>query len=532
MSWRRAAVAFVVGLAVGGAVVYGWQERDDDDEQPARPPAAFSEVPADTARAVAERFRPWLRFDSRERWRPLNVAHLLAERDGNAPAHAFCTRTRSRNDCGPLPSEQALTARVREERAFGAESFLNLAGQRLAEYRAPGGRCAPLLDCGTAPGSAIYYRVTQSNDRYYADYWWFFRYNNFARSRPEVSCAVKQAVALELCGEHEGDWEGVTVVTRPGDGEAADYVVYAAHRGTFRYAASELRLHEGRRPEVFVARGSHASYPVACDGVSRGCGQPAELAAAGLVPLPEGRFDGGASWERNAESCAREVPDSCLLALPRVDRDARAWTVWPGRWGAGCQAVCGRHDGVSSPKSPGLQTRYQTPWCSTRSGNLVCDQRALVCGDWLGPLVAVVACSPRPLARGLASPTETQTGTLTVRLNGRDTSTETVPGVVQVLATPVRPGTTVTVSGGTPMSQVLLRAQRDTRLYEARFDRLDLGPGRSVTFTVARFAESDRDVILARSAGQPPRRATELRISDLELDARAVAEQLAPADAT
>src|SRR5207237_9261559 len=114
--------------------------------------------------------------------------------------------------------------------------------------------------------------------------------NNSYRSIPNFSCRTTFARENGICDEHEGDWEGVTAVTSPGDDTQLDYVVYAAHKGTFRYAASELHLESGTtRPYVYVARGSHASYPKPC---SKSCSQPIALAAQGLVTLPESSFDG------------------------------------------------------------------------------------------------------------------------------------------------------------------------------------------------------------------------------------------------
>lgn len=116
------------------------------------------------------------------------------------------------------------------------------------------------------------------------------------------------------------------MVTPPGKDDQLDYVAYAAHKGTFRYTTSELNLHEKTRPEVYVARGSHASYPTACPS---SCDQP--IAVEGLVTLPEGTFDGQKEWERNGETCRANTKDSCLWSLPRTDRDPQAWTVWPGQ---------------------------------------------------------------------------------------------------------------------------------------------------------------------------------------------------------
>ena len=96
--------------------------------------------------------------------------------------------------------------------------------------------------------SAIYYHVTQSNDRYYIDYWIFYRFNHFSRSAPGLSCKSQLARENDVCDEHEGDWEGVTEVTQPDDATRLDYIVYAAHKGTFRYSAVPAALMDGTPP--------------------------------------------------------------------------------------------------------------------------------------------------------------------------------------------------------------------------------------------------------------------------------------------
>jgi hypothetical protein len=499
---------FVLGLVAGAAIVYGLHTTNNLGGSQSTPPrAAYSEVQPATARDLAERFRPRLRFDSLERWRPLNVARLFDERTASgAPAHRLCAPG---GRCEPIDGEPGFAKLVQDGSAFGGSQYIDLAGRAEDEYRGRGS-CKPLLDCGGAPSSAIYYHVTRSNDRYYVDYWWFLRFNDFYRSQPALVCHSPAAIASSVCDQHEGDWEGVTVVTPPDSSDELDYVVYAAHKGTFRYTASELGLHGGTRPDVFLARGSHAAYPKACARAD--CEQPAALAAEGLVRLPEGRFDGKSPWERNDEDCGADVPTSCLLSLPRTDEGGPSpWTVWAGQWGAGCEDACAPLTGVLSPRSPGVQQRYQTPSCSLQGSAQTCDGKALACSDWLGPLVAVVACNPRQLARAFASANERRAGDLKVVVTGRGSASESSPGIVQSLGEPLGPGTMVTVTGGTAQSQVLIRAEVDDRIIEARFATLGLGPGRSAVLKIKRSASADEVVRLVRP-GRSSGAADELRI--------------------
>jgi hypothetical protein len=144
------------------------------------------------------------------------------------------------------------------------------------------------------------------------------------------------------------------------------------------------------------------------------------------------------------------------------------WTAWPGRWGGDCGKACGQTDRIESPASPGLQTRFQAPWCSTVGGVLSCDGSALGCADWLGPLVTAVACEPKRLQANLAKDGQTKTGSLRMTVEGRSESA-TTPGIVQLLGQPLKPGERLTISGAGGGGQVLVRAQADGFVIEARY---------------------------------------------------------------
>jgi Vacuolar protein sorting-associated protein 62 len=491
-------LGFLVGTVLG--VVVGVVLAGSDEGEAALPDRgrAFSPVPEPQAGELAERFRPWLRFDSGERWRPISVGHLLSERrpDGR-PAHLFCSRTGGRRECDPLGGEEELAEAVEESNARGDSTFLDIAGKRVRDYRASrrdtGCLEPPLQECGEGPGSAIYYRVTNSNERFYVDYWWFMRYNHFAGTSP--TCFVRSPI----CGEHEGDWEGVTLVTPPNDSESLDYVVYAAHEGTFRYPAEQLELHDGRRPEVFVANGSHAAYPKAC-AKRIFCSQP--IAVAG-VDLPEASTDGLGLWERNEESCEPGAPGSCLLPLPRADAAIPTWVTWPGLWGETCGSRC-ESEGPQAPASPGLQTRFQYPWCSTQGSSLSCDSVAPGCSDWLGPLVAVLACNPAGVTNALRATEELPAGALAVAVTSPDGSTRetsaTTTGVVQALGAPLLPGSVASVTGSGPDTQILVRAQSGRELLEASFEPI-AGP-RKVPVDIEIHVELQGDELIAFGTGE------------------------------
>jgi hypothetical protein len=366
---------------------------------------------------------------------------------------------------------------AQKTRALGPATYVDIAGGKVPDYRGPEHCPGRLLDCGIGPRSAIYYHVTESNDRFYIDYWWFLRFNHFSKSGPQISCQSQIARENGVCDEHEGDWEGITVVTPPDDDKQIAYVVYAAHKGTFRYTASQLHLEGGTRPFVYVGQGSHASYPKAC--LTGGCTQPSGLAAVGLVDLPEGNYNGKAGWARNNEACPPNALGSCLQSLV-----LQPWTNWPGQWGAGCGDTCGGAPGASSPRSPGLQARYQTPWCSTQTGVFSCDGRALACSDWLGPLVAAVACDPAVLSQSLRASNAVSPSELALVIGGKETSQPTTPGVVQALGDPFQPGTAFTVIAGGPTTQILARARQGSVTVEDRFAALPVKAGQRVVVSI------------------------------------------------
>lgn len=460
------AAAVVVAVI---AFVGGWHARGDSSASTPTPDGgrAFAPVEGREAAALASRFRPWLKFDSDERWRPLSIAGLLAERapDGR-PLHEFCIRSpEGEDECKPVGDVAQLDGLIAENGAVGSSTYLDIHGNGNAdEYIAPDRSAAcersGLYDCGEGPGSAIYYHVVSSNERFYIDYWWFLRFNHFGLT----SCSTGSS---GICDEHEGDWEGVTLVTAPGSEDRLDYVVYAAHKGTFRYPAQQLEEEDGR-PVVYVADGSHASYPQACSAAIV-CSQPNKIEG---VSLPETSVNGRRSWARNGEACPPGARGSCLLPLPDAEPGQAVWTTWAGLWGETCGKRCNAPH-PQSPASPGLQTRFQQPWCSSQEGATTCDSVAPGCNDWLGPQVAVLACNPSAIAAGLRTPEELPSGGLTLsvaRAGRKRRVSATTRGVVQALGPPLLPGSTVTISDAGSSTQVLLRARRGDVLLEARFE--------------------------------------------------------------
>jgi len=474
--------ALVVGILAGGVLVFALKASNESNPLAPDEGRAFAPVEGREAGELASRFRPRLMFDSSEKWRPQSIASLLAEKgpDGR-PLHEFCIRSLGKEDeCEPVGSIEQFETLVAENRALGNSTYLDINGKS-GEYKAPerdpACRQSGLLDCDNQPGSAIYYHVTSSNERFYIDYWWFLRFNHFGLT----SCSTGSS---GICDEHEGDWEGVTLVTAPEDAHTLDYVVYAAHKGTFRYPAPPPK-HHSQRPVVYVATGSHASYPRPCKALIS-CWQPNVF--GGIAHVPETDIDGRRPWARNDEVCKPGGAGSCLRPLPSAEPGQTTWTTWAGLWGATCGTRChAQHP--QSPASPGLQTRFHTPWCSTQNGALTCDSAAQGCSDWLGPVVSVLACNPSALARGLRTPEELPSGGLTLTVTTpkgkRSRLSATTRGIVQALGAPLRPGSHVVVSDAGSSTEILLRAAQGNRLLEARFGSFAAGEsGKTFEITV------------------------------------------------
>jgi hypothetical protein len=87
----------------------------------------------------------------------------------------------------------------------------------------------------------------------YIIYWFFYGHNNVVTKKPKVK------------DRHEGDWEHIVV--RLDEHNRADAIAYYAHYcQNEKYMWTQLRskkgfLLEGEHPTVWVAKGSHASYP-------------------------------------------------------------------------------------------------------------------------------------------------------------------------------------------------------------------------------------------------------------------------------
>ncbi len=177
----------------------------------------------------------------------------------------------------------------------------------------------------------VYGRIADDDDRRYLQYWLFYARNDQDRGVVDT-------------GRHEGDWEFVQLRLAP-DGPP-DEVAFAQHSWAEVCAADQVEFEDGA-PVVYVANGSHASYPRAGT-------------ADRPWPDPNDEADGGGQ---------EALPEVTMLTETRPE-----WVTYSGRWGdAEAGIVPGEQ---SSPFGPMFQPdgRWQEP------ANYV-SQQGIPCGD-------------------------------------------------------------------------------------------------------------------------------------------------------
>jgi hypothetical protein len=302
---------------------------------------------------------------------------LFAETYSQSPAHQLCYSTPGtiypytpQIHCDPGDPISSVDGLFNYP-SNATDEWLSLwpHGGNSSGYYSPA--CDPsafLRDCGDT--SRIYYDFGQGAHFYrFLDYWFFYRYNSRADD------------------DHEGDWEGVTIVLKRDPGlvstQAVAGVIFWAHGiGTYHTASTLEWCADGAidytycnlgsntgHVATFVAGGSHASY---FDWCATGCKSPVVKAG---YQLDETAHDGSHGWPENdntictAEACV--VPVTFIRETgTKAPRLPLSWANWPGRWGASTEGII---PGVgSSPGSPGSQHPYQ------------CTQTGWICGTRLG----------------------------------------------------------------------------------------------------------------------------------------------------
>ena len=329
-------------LIVAGVILTASDATDSLGDKPlprAGPPRALP--------AIAHEHRPILLFDSGEEFRtPLDVEAMLKSKHVQ-----LC------------PQGRGLLADCRE--VNGVEDLRNEFGNLRLDIREIQG-ADPVLP------TTIYAQVRR--DMVHEgwtdiDYWWYLA-NNPAGTGQGAMCGAGFVIPEITCFDHQSDWEGVTVVVD--ENRKLQEVHFAGHKFNVRvpwprlesaYKTPALSSHTrgrdvARRPLVFIARGTHAAYPVPC-----------KLATCeGGSVFEDTRHDGKHEWPCEGDACVQPFP-----ARPGGAAGLASWNAFDGRWGSAvciAKVYCARTKG---PESPGKQGRFKHPWCFNRSahtGNL------------------------------------------------------------------------------------------------------------------------------------------------------------------
>ena len=189
---------------------------------------ALGPRPAATAVQLAQKYAPVLRLASGEHYHPLRLEDYLTKtvlRTGSPP-HGTLTQAQPTLFSLPITSASTYLDVRGPEPNFQPKRYPVIEQQLRAAHPRP----TVYFHLAYAPGQG----------RVAIEYWFFYLYNDFY-------------------DQHEGDWEGVTVVLQNGAPLGA---AYSQHQGRTWVAWSALSK-SGTHPVVYVARGSHADYPKA-----------------------------------------------------------------------------------------------------------------------------------------------------------------------------------------------------------------------------------------------------------------------------
>lgn len=421
----------------------------------------------DTIAQIGLTYRPALLFDysgpgSGEIWRPLEIHSFFAEDSQPEPGTEGIYICYAAIGCYPFTQPQQMMVL-----SLDPNDYLDIADawDPQCHHDVAG---TTVVDCDSGPHTAIYFEPGQDTAGYrYFDYWIFYRDN-----RP--------GGLFGQLDDHDGDWEGVTVVVDGLDPNSIGiaYAYYASHNGGQWYdgnaliAAGALSI-GGTHPADYVARGTHASYPAPC---SDSC------SPASNVPWPwEAPHDGGAPWGANndtvcASTCAQRFTESW-------------WGDWPGRWGA---STSPSNQFGWSPRSPGQQGRFT---CAATGYSLGCTRppgaraptiaqrlttsipKPKTCESWFGGQVSVMACDVKLLRMAIRRHQMRHKGQLHLSVNGHHGGDS--PGLAQVIGEPLVRGDRVAITGtGTSRTLVFFAIRIGAHLYHCKLRYVDL-PHRS-----------------------------------------------------
>lgn len=443
------------------------------------------------------RYMPKLRFQAKERWSPIDVDGFLKE--GHLECKLFpkedrrCRERPRGTTALPAPGSgyyldlTTINAKDTEGTSNDDRYRQNRGCDADGDGWGPRADYLPNWRFECAKHQPIYHliRAASGGNVVAIEYWWFYRYNDGNASVPKVAKRI---------GDHEGDWEGITVFVRLADkGSPASVrdVVYQQHGKAVHYKKQNL---SGLRPLVFPARGRHASYPR--DGL--GIHVPPKYTGiigafeVGLRSKSEDYRGDGPSWIGNALTrgpCkAREsngvLGSRCLKPYPIANRKSWAdapqptgWGAYHGPWGGSLKKILSPSGQEDSPEGPGFgantlafvdpfafrndsispppaEERASGRQAAPRVASNDWGEPAAPCSSWLGGGVVALGCGT-----GLGG------GSVTVRYRDgaelRETADDVDAGpgaVAQLIGRAPTVGDRLEVRGGSGVGELYLVA--------------------------------------------------------------------------
>jgi hypothetical protein len=460
---------------------------------------------------LQHQFRPILRFDTDEKWRPLNAEAFLQEN-----SHQLCLAGETPSESAPCPTSVTGSGTLTgasyppEEPASEARIDIDGSGSDRSTYRPPYSlsplTCGPsqavysiLQDCDEGAMSAMYWHRVAKPDPYdpqfedpidpyfYLDYWVFYRFNEYQVDNfPDFN--------------HEGDWEGMVVAVPKDDPTTFAFAGFDGHGHTWRYLRDVLHCgyaegggsldgscgahdmpSDQTRINAYVAAGSHAMYPRPCGTDSSGadgdCPQTGDDDENGYAyttvlgvqkQLKEKDHDGAHLWGNN------DNPAS-LVEFPS---GPNTWVNWPGRWGISeADGTIGRPASPQGPGGPG-RPRFYEPWtfqleqgrcnterytdpaethCTDGWGALAsspaaaftaAEQRDIdTCAPWEGPFVTVSICDPARLRAAEHAGTLHEEGHVKLVRRSKEDDVASAPGITQMIGPILKEGDTIPIRG-------------------------------------------------------------------------------------
>jgi hypothetical protein len=246
---------------------------------------------------LLERHKPILRYDSQGSF-SADSAQIMPERAGNA----------LKREDGKVVAKPAEL----ELEFLGARKYGDASKVEKTDYLDATGRDY-VLDARALHANPDYadrahgHLALDDKGGRWLQYWFFYYFNN---------------KAFLGFGLHEGDWEMVQIGLDANDEPQS--MTFAQHEHGERCKWKDVKK-RGRRPIVYVARGSQASYP---------------RAGRHRAPIVPDHADG-------------EGAEVSSLTLELLDAPAARWVGWPGRWGSSRPRNVAESNSPRGPKQHG-----------------------------------------------------------------------------------------------------------------------------------------------------------------------------------